>query len=105
MANRIHVTLVDDLDGSEAKETIAFALDGKSYEIDLNERNAAALRAALEPFITVARSTRARARARGEAGRERDAKAIRLWAQAQGLTIAARGRIPSEVIEKYRASA
>ena len=105
MANRIQVTLVDDLDGSEAAETIAFGLDGKSYEIDLNDRNAASLRDALAPFIRVARPTKARRRGRAESAPDRDAKAIRAWAQAQGLTIAARGRIPSEVIEKYRASA
>ena len=40
MAQRVVVTLFDDIDGSEAAETIAFGLDGKSYEIDLNQTNA-----------------------------------------------------------------
>ena len=36
MAQRVVVTLSDDIDGGEAAETVAFGLDGKSYEIDLN---------------------------------------------------------------------
>jgi hypothetical protein len=38
------VYFTDDIDGSEAEETIKFDLDGKTYEIDLNKKNAAALR-------------------------------------------------------------
>ena len=37
MAQRVQIQYVDDLDGSEAKETIAFTVDGVSYEIDLSE--------------------------------------------------------------------
>lgn len=55
MAQKIHVVLVDDIDGSEAKETLSFALDGTRYEIDLNDANAKALRKAMEPFVKVAR--------------------------------------------------
>lgn len=51
MAQRVVVTLSDDIDGSEAAETIAFGLDGKSYEIDLNEANAKKLRKALAPYV------------------------------------------------------
>lgn len=104
MANRLQVTLIDDLDGSEAAETVAFALDGKAYEIDLNDANAAVLRELLAPYIKAGRSTRATARRRGPQS-DRDTKAIRAWAQSQGLMTAARGRIPASVIEQYRASA
>jgi len=31
-------------------------------------------------------------------------KAIRLWAQEQGLEISNRGRIPAEIIDRYRAA-
>jgi hypothetical protein len=106
MANRLQVTLIDDLDGSEAAETVAFALDGKSYEIDLNDANAATLRELLAPYIKAGRSTKATARRRSQQSTsDRDTKAIRAWAQSQGLMTAARGRIPASVIEQYRASA
>lgn len=48
MAQEVLVSLIDDLDGSDADETIMFALDGTGYEIDLNIKNAAALRKALD---------------------------------------------------------
>ena len=55
MAQRVHVVLVDDIDGSDAGETVTFGLDGSTYEIDLNEKNAAALREALSPYVGHAR--------------------------------------------------
>ena len=47
VAQRVEVVLVDDVDGGPADETVQFALDGVSYEIDLNAANATALREAL----------------------------------------------------------
>ncbi|GAA0539658.1 hypothetical protein GCM10011581_06930 [Saccharopolyspora subtropica] len=55
MAERIQVELVDDIDGSPAKHTVTFALDGVTYEIDLNDRHAQHLRSVLERYIKVAR--------------------------------------------------
>ena len=55
MAQITQVRLVDDLDGGEAAESVSFSLDGKSYEIDLNEKHAAALRDAFAPFVGSAR--------------------------------------------------
>ena len=49
MARELIEKLIDDLDGSEATETVTFGLDGTSYEIDLNKKNAAALRKASSP--------------------------------------------------------
>ena len=51
------IKLTDDLDGTDADETIGFAVDGKTYEIDLSKKNAAALRKALAPFVDGARTT------------------------------------------------
>ena len=51
MAQKVNIVLVDDLDGSEATETVTFGLDGTTYEIDLNDGNAAALRDALSGYI------------------------------------------------------
>ena len=51
MAQKVQVVLVDDLDGGEADETVSFALDGVSYEIDLSSKNAAALRDAFATWV------------------------------------------------------
>ena len=100
------VNLTDDLDGSEAVESISFALDGVSYGIDLNAKNAATLRRALDKYISAARQEsvpsyvghRRRVTRKGEL----DPKVVRAWAEAHGLAIRSHGRISSEVIEQYR---
>ena len=108
MARQTVVTLLDDIDGSVAAETVTFSFDGRSYEIDLSEKNVAKLRKALDPFTAKARkagSTRA-ARSRvtvSPAGQSRSAL-IRAWAASEGLTIAARGRIPQSVVTAYDAA-
>jgi nucleoid-associated protein Lsr2 len=104
------VILVDDLDGSEATEQVRFALDGRSYEIDLSAENSAILREALAPYISAARRRSGRrssytsaAPARPASDREHN-QSIREWAATQGMKISERGRIPSTVLEAYRAS-
>ena len=47
MASRTTVTLVDDLDGTEAEQTVSFGLEGVDYEIDLSSAHAEALRDAV----------------------------------------------------------
>lgn len=107
MAKKTTVTLVDDLDGSQAEEQVSFAVDGRSYEIDLSAANSARLRDALAPFISAARRVSGR---RGSPGatpvsrpstdREQN-QAIREWAVQQGMKISERGRIPSNVLDAY----
>ena len=58
---KVQVVLQDDINGSEPAKTVHFSLDGKAYEIDLSEQNAAALRDALAPWIAAARRASARA--------------------------------------------
>ena len=111
MAQITQVRLVDDLDGGEAAESVAFSLDGKSYEIDLSEKHAAALRDAFAPFVSSARRAggsaaasrpRMSARTSTRAGRSREeTTAIREWANANGHTVSGRGRIRSTVIAAY----
>jgi Lsr2 len=107
VAKQTTVTLVDDLDGSVAEEQIEFAVDGRSYEIDLSAANGARLRDALGPFISAARRTGGRRSSGGNAPASRPStdreqnQAIREWAQAQGMKISERGRIPSNVLEAY----
>ena len=55
MAQKVNIVLVDDIDGSDATETVSFGLDGTSYEIDLNDKNASALRDALAGYVGHAR--------------------------------------------------
>ncbi|MFC1419372.1 histone-like nucleoid-structuring protein Lsr2 [Streptacidiphilus cavernicola] len=109
MAQKVVVELSDDLDGSQADETITFALDGRSYEIDLNSKNAGKLRAALEPFVSAGRK---QGGARREAKRvavardtnRPDPVAVRAWAESQGIEVASRGRVPADVVEKFQAA-
>ena len=109
MAQQTTVTLTDDLDGTKAAETVRFGLDGRSYEIDLNKRNAAALRKALGEFTAAARKVRgARSASKSLSPAEPpkvDAKAVREWASANGITVSARGRISTEVVERFQAAA
>ena len=51
MAQKVNIVLVDDIDQTDADETLTFGLDGKNYEIDLNTKNANALREALAPYV------------------------------------------------------
>jgi hypothetical protein len=57
MAKTVIVKLTDDLDGGDADETIQFALDGKSYEVDLSAANASNLRDALKPYMEKGRGS------------------------------------------------
>ena len=109
MAKQTTVTLIDDIDGSEADEQVEFAIDGKSYEIDLSSANGSRLRDALAPFISAARRSGGRrssaassstSAARPSTDREQN-QAIREWAVQQGMKISERGRIPSNVLEAY----
>ncbi|WP_188196645.1 histone-like nucleoid-structuring protein Lsr2 [Nonomuraea sp. SYSU D8015] len=109
MARQIQEILIDDLDGGEANETVSFAVDGSSYEIDLSDLNAKKLRDALKPFVQNARrAAPAPTRRRGRGGsramsREKSAE-IRQWAKARGLPVSERGRIAATVVEQYEAS-
>jgi hypothetical protein len=104
------ITLIDDLEGGTADETVSFALDGVSYEIDLSSKNADGLRKALAPYIDGGRRSgkapRARARAaRGSVVVDKEQNvAIRTWAHSRGISVNKRGRIPAEVVEKYHAA-
>jgi hypothetical protein len=44
LATNTKTFLVDDLDETDADETVSFSLDGVNYEIDLSEKNAHEMR-------------------------------------------------------------
>lgn len=104
MAQRVVVTLFDDIDGSEAAETIAFGLDGKSYEIDLNPANAKKLRKALAPYVEAGRKRSRSGKAYQHTDVTPDPAAVRAWAQSHKMDIPARGRIPKKVYEAFLAA-
>jgi Lsr2 len=102
MATKVLTTLQDDIDGSDATQTIRFALDGVEYEIDVSDRNANRLRNSLGEFIAHGRKVGGRRVRKSAPSSNTDTKAIRKWAEANGIEVSARGRIPADVIEKYR---
>lgn len=108
MAQKTIVKMYDDLDGSEIDaegKSVSFSFDGTSYEIDLSGKNVAKMREDLSVYIDKARkvSNRGRGSAKAEPA-PLDTKAVRAWAEEQGLEVSARGRLSSELIEQYRAA-
>lgn len=107
MAQKVTIVLVDDLDGSEATETVSFGLDGTSYEIDLNDDNAAKLREAVAGFVGHARKVGAaprRGRKSSAAADGPSAKEIRDWARSNGYDVPDRGRVSADVRAAFEAA-
>jgi hypothetical protein len=119
MAQKTVVTLVDDLTGEESEDitTVEFALDGVTYEIDLDDKNSAGLRDQLAQYVAAARRTGGRRaagrrrsggagtgtpRATSPGGYDRDtSKQIREWARSEGFEVSDRGRVPNNVVEAW----
>jgi hypothetical protein len=102
----------DDIDGSVAAETILFALDGQTYEIDLSRANAAKLRRALTPYVEKGRQiaripaprsgeSRRTSSGGGSARTRSELADIRAWALANGYDVAPRGSLKWEIIDAY----
>jgi hypothetical protein len=118
MARKVQVILSDDLDDSiPADETVTFALDGTTYEIDLSDKNAAEMRDAFGKYVSAARKVGSRGGRSSGAGRSRatggggggrmdreQAGAIRDWARKNGHQVSDRGRIPAAVVEAFEAA-
>ncbi len=114
MAKRIVTRLLDDLDGTDADETLTFALDGIAYSIDLNSANGKKVRDFLDPYIQAgtrlgrvgagAQLQKHRASVESVASivqvREENA-AIRRWALANGYSVRDRGAIPMSIREAF----
>jgi hypothetical protein len=108
MAQKVNVLLVDDIDGSDADETIPFGLDGAHYEIDLNSDHAQELRGQLERYVKAARKVTGSAgrptRVRRTAPDDARNKEIRNWARDRHLDVNDRGRIPAGIVAQYEAA-
>jgi Lsr2 len=109
VAQKIQILFIDDIDGGEAEGTVRFGLDGTDYEIDLNAKNAAALRKALAKYVDSARRAPGASRRPVRTGRRgsdgaADSTAVRVWAKSQGIEVKDRGRVPAEIVEKFKAA-
>jgi hypothetical protein len=105
VASRVVTLITDDLDGSEAAGTIAFSLEGASFEIDLSNAHAEELRSVLEPYMKAGRKTGGRKdgrrRSQGASADKEQIKAMRDWGKSQGLKVSDRGRVSADVREAY----
>jgi len=111
VAQRTVVQLTDDLDGKaipEGKgETVRFGVDGQEYEIDLSEKNAQVLRDVVGKYVAAGRrvgggSRGGRSRCSNSRTRDYDPKAVRAWAEEQGLEVSARGRVPADLVARFQ---
>jgi hypothetical protein len=113
MAKKTQIVLIDDIDGGEAGDTVTFGIDGHVYEIDLSLEHEKELREGIAKFVGAAtrlgnwslRSGRrgaehASRRSPVGVNRERN-KAIRDWAEQQGIEVSPRGRIAQDVVDKF----
>jgi Lsr2 len=113
MARTVRVHLIDDLDESEAAETVVFAVDGADYEIDLNAAHAEDLRRVAAPYIVAGRrvprgaavGARSARRSGVPASGNNRNQSIREWAGRTGIQVSPRGRIPADVIERFEKDA
>lgn len=111
MARKLHVSMVDDIDGTEAHQSVSFGLDGIEYEIDLSDDRAADLRDSLARFVEYARRTGGRKVQRSAGGGDESlsdrrvrTQQIRSWARENGYSVSERGRISAEVQEAFIAA-
>ena len=81
---KTHVVLIDDIDGTPAKDTVTFTFQGVTYEIDLSEEHISEMSADFEKWISSSRRIGGRAvrgsRVASSAPLSR-AGEIRTWAQ------------------------
>jgi hypothetical protein len=110
VAQKTIVKTYDDLDGSEIDaegKSVSFSFEGASYEIDLSSKNVDKMRQAFAVYTEKARKVSGRG-ARGSAKAAEpaplDTRAVRAWAEEQGMEVSARGRLSSDLIEQYRAA-
>jgi Lsr2 len=110
MAQRIQTLLIDDIDGGEADGSVRFGLDGTDYEIDLSTAHTTALRKALEKYIGAGRRVGGPGRRAGRGSGRRTADSgpnpseVREWAKAEGIEVKDRGRVPTELVVRFKAA-
>jgi hypothetical protein len=109
VAQKIQTLFIDDLDGSTAEGTVRFGLDGSEYEIDLNAEHAKELREAVARYVGSARRVGNVAKRPVRSGRKGSVSGlntteVREWAKSQGIDVKERGRVPAELVVKFKAA-
>ncbi|PWD52039.1 hypothetical protein C8046_16700 [Serinibacter arcticus] len=108
MVQKTTVTYVDDLDDSvtDDVQSVTFAHEGRTYEIDLGAANREAFAELLGPYKTAGRRVGRAASSATTPARSKssDLAKIRAWAAAQGIAVNERGRISASVREQYEAA-
>ncbi|KQU38509.1 hypothetical protein ASG69_15515 [Rhodococcus sp. Leaf225] len=106
VVRKVDVTLIDDLDGMSADDTVVFGYRGTWFEIDLSAENAAQIHGLLTEWSTRGRRSEDISTARRRTAADRaETAAIRTWARGHGFAIADRGRIADSVVAAYRTRA
>lgn len=119
MAQKFVVSLIDDLSGEEFTdgETVEFGLDGKAYEIDLGDANAAELRDVLAVYVENGRRVQHPVRMTLKGNRQtwsttvsasslhgynkETKQQIRAWGRENGWEVSARGRLAGPLVEAW----
>lgn len=107
MAQQIKTLFIDDIDGGAADGTIRFGLDGTDYEIDLSAAHNEELHQVLAKYVSHARKAGSTTRRASRGRRSADAidtHKVREWARAQSIDVKDRGRVPADIVEKYKAT-
>jgi hypothetical protein len=103
---KVQVVLQDDIDGGEPAQTVFFSLDGITYEIDLTEQHAQALRDSLAPWIAAGRraSSAQIPSPRSKPRSSTETVDIRRWAKENHIPVSDRGRISVELHRRFEAA-
>jgi hypothetical protein len=104
VSSKVLVIIEDDLDGTKADETVEFGLDGAAYAIDLSDDNAKKLRGVLDGYVRKARKVSGRRSSSRKTSSGIDNRTVRRWAEANGIELSKRGRIPQDVVSQFRAA-
>jgi Lsr2 len=109
VAQQVRTLFIDDIDGSAAEGTVRFGLDGTEYQIDLNAGHAQQLREAPAAYMRAGRRVSGGSRRAARGGRKGSASGVdttevREWAKAQGIEVKDRGRVPAELVVKFKAA-
>lgn len=104
MARQVVEEILDDIDGSPGAETVRFGYQGQDYEIDITPDRHKELADALSDLIEKGRRVRRdKPKVKTTRGKsDLDLAEVRRWAAEHGIEVAARGRVPNNVLDKYR---
>jgi Lsr2 len=112
MAQKVTVEIASDLSGMSEASKVYFGWDGTSYEVDLTSEERAELANFLSHYVAVARKAdtdgakRGRPKASGAVAgsglNPDERRAVREYAAANGVTLAARGRLPELAVTAWR---